>query len=61
MAMDFIDTYLVPKMTELGLYNGNWRPFVDDYSIMFPLKFREDMREEIKKHWFYYKEDERLD
>lgn len=58
MAMDFIDTYLVPKMTELGLYNGNWRPFVDDYSIMFPSKFREDMREEIKKHWFYYKEND---
>lgn len=56
MAMEFIDTYLIPKMTELGLYNGNWRPFVDDYSSDFPVKYRETMRNEIKKNWFYYKE-----
>ena len=55
MAERFIDTYLVPKMEELGLYNGNWMPLVDDYSIMFPSEHRQTMRDEIKKHWFYYK------
>lgn len=56
MAMEFVDTYLIPKMTELGLYNGKWRPFIDDYSIMFPAEHRQAIRDEIKKNWFYYKE-----
>jgi len=55
MAEEFIDTYLIPKMTELGLYRGKWVSFVDDYSIMFPQSSRQAMREEIKKNWFYYK------
>ena len=56
MAMEFVDTYLIPKMTELGLYSGDWNPFTDDYSMNFPFNFRETMRDEIKKNWFYYKE-----
>lgn len=56
MAMEFVDTYIVPKMTELGLYNGKWRPFIDDYSIMFPAEHRQAIRDEIKKNWFYYRE-----
>ena len=54
--MEFIDTYLIPKMTELGLYGGYWDPFTDDYSMNFPFNLRETMRGEIKKNWFYYKE-----
>jgi hypothetical protein len=55
-AMEFIDTYLIPKMTELGLYGGYWDPFTDDYSMNFPFNLRETMRNEIKKNWFYWKE-----
>ena len=56
MAREFVDTYLIPKMTEIGLYKGHWRPFLDDYSLDFPTEHRETMRNEIKKNWFYYKE-----
>lgn len=55
MAEEFIDTYLIPKLTDLGLYHEPWRPLFDDYHITFPPEFRETIRDEIKKHWFYYK------
>lgn len=56
MAMEFIDTYLIPKMMEIGLYSGYWNPFTDDCSMNFPFNLRGKMRDEIKKNWFYYKE-----
>ena len=58
MAESFIDAFLIPKMTELGLYSGCWKPFFDDYSILFPEEHAQVIKDEIKNNWFYYKEKE---
>lgn len=63
MAMKFIDTYLEPKMIELGIFkkNNSLNPLEWELHSSFPLEHRQAMIDEIEKHWFYYKEDERLD
>ena len=61
MAREFIDKYLEPKMIELKIYSKDFNMFTDEVACDFPFKSRPAMRNEIKKHWFYYKEDEQLD
>ena len=57
MAREFIDKYLEPKMIELKIYSKDFNMFTDDVMCDFPLESRPAMREEIEKHWFYYKEN----
>lgn len=63
MAEKFIDTYLEPKMIELGLCKKrDEQPMFNfDVHSTFPPEHRQAIRDEIEKHWFYYKEDEQLD
>lgn len=56
MAEKFIDKYLIPKMTELGLYKEPWHPWLDDYRCDFPIKQQPYIEATIKENWFYYKE-----
>ena len=51
-----IDKYLIPKMTELGLYKEPWHAWLDDYHCDFPIKQQPYIEATIKENWFYYKE-----